>query len=425
MKQARSTLLPQIDLDAAGIAIDEDRARVSLGVQPERSVSGSATLSQLIYSEDAWSNYRVEKHLQVSREEQRDTVRLDITRDAAVTYLNVLRTKTLEGIQKENLKLTRANLDRARVRVSIGVASRAEEFRWESEIANVRRDVLQAQARRQQAETNFNRLLNRPLEEPFLTEEADLRDPVLLISDQRFFFYVDNPRNFSLFRDFLVEEGLATAPELKQFDAAIAAQERILMTSKRAFWVPTFAFEGSVTELLAEGGAGTREDSLAGLNNTDWSLGLFATFPLVEGGGKFATIKRAREDLSSLRLDRQSTAEKVAERIRVALDETGFSYPNIGLSRDAAEAAKKNLHLVTDSYERGVVSIIDLLDAQNNALVAVEEAENAVYNFLTDLMDVQRAIGKFDFFLSPQEREAWFQRLKKFYIRAGVAPGKR
>jgi outer membrane protein TolC len=309
--------------------------------------------------------------------------------------------------------------------VSIGLASRAEEFRWESEIATSRQFVLRATARRRQAETNLNRLLNRPLEEPFLTVEADLSDPLLIVSDRRFFYYVDNPRNFSLFRDFLVAEGLDAAPELKRLNAAIAAQERVLVSSKRSFWLPTFSLEANVTEVLAEGGDGQRSDSITGLNNTDWSVGAFATFPLLEGGNKFATIKRASEELSGLRLEYQSTAEKIEERIRVAFDETGFSYPSIRLSREGAEAARKNFDLVTDQYVRGVVSIIDQLDAQNNALVANEDAQNAVYNFLIDLMNVQRATGKFDFFMSRQERDGWFLRLESFFEKHGVTPGRR
>ena len=53
---------------------------------------------------------------------------------------------------------------------------------------------------------------------------------------------------------------------------------------------------------------------------------------------------------------------------------------------------------------RGVVSIVDLLDAQNTALSADEDAENAVFTFLIDLMRVQRAVGRFDFFMTPDDR---------------------
>ncbi len=423
VKQARSVLLPQVGLDARGEIIDDDRAKISSGATPERSVTGSVTASQLLYDEDTWSNYSVEKKVQTSREEQRDTVELDIIRDAAVAYLNVLRAKTLERVEKDNLKLTRANLERAQVRVSVGVANRSEEFRWQSEIARNRSNVLFTQARTRQTENRLNRLLNRPLEEQFATIETDLRDPLLIVSDPRLFPYVDNPRNFRTYSDFMVSEGLEIAPELLGFDAAIAAQERILVNAKRAFWLPSFAAQGSVSELLAESGEGKRSDS--SLDDTDWRVGVFATFPLVEGGGKFATIKRAREELSRIQLEKEATSERIDQRIRSALHQASASYPNIRLSRDAAEASGRNLELVTDQYVRGLVSIVDLLDAQNSALSADQDAENAVYNFLIDWMDVERAAGRFDFRMTQAEREEWFQRLQEFFNKAGVEPIKR
>jgi outer membrane protein len=202
----------------------------------------------------------------------------------------------------------------------------------------------------------------------------------------------------------------------------MAAQQRILTSSKRAFWLPDFSLEGSVSELFDDDGEGTRDQSPLGLDNTDWSVGVFASFPLVSGGGKSADIKRAREELSGLRLERQSTSQRIEERIRSALYETGASYPSIKLSRQGAEASRQNLDLVTDSYMRGVVSIIDLLDAQNTALLSDEDSENAVYTFLIDLMRVERAMGRFDFFMTPDDREAMFQKLEAFFQKAGVQP---
>ena len=425
VNQARSSLLPQIDLDARGAVIDDDRAETSGGVTPERSLTGSVTATQLLYDEDSWSNYSVEKKLQTSREEQRDTVELDTIRNAAVAYLDVLRAKTLERVEKDNLRLTRANLERALVRVSVGVANRSEEFRWQSEISRNRANVLFAQARTRRTENRLNRLLNRHLEEQFATIETDLQDPLLIVSDPRLLPYVDNPRNFRIYRDYVVEEGLRVAPELLGFDAAIGAQERILVNAKRAFWLPSFAAQGTVSELLAESGEGKRSSSQSNLDDTDWSVGVFATFPLVEGGGKFATIKRAREELSRLQLERQATAERIDQRVRSALHEASASYPNINLSRSAAEAARKNLELVTDQYGRGLVSIVELLDAQNSSLRADQDAENAVYNFLINWMDVERAAGRFDFLMTQAEREEWFQRLQEFFNQAGVEPIKR
>ena len=67
------------------------------------------------------------------------------------------------------------------------------------------------------------------------------------------------------------------------------------------------------------------------------------------------------------------------------------------------------------------MSILDLLDAQNVALNAELLEANSVYDFFIDLMEVQRAANRFDFFLGPAEREAWYERLEEHFDRAGVS----
>ena len=150
------------------------------------------------------------------------------------------------------------------------------------------------------------------------------------------------------------------------------------------------------------------------------SIGL--TFPLFQGGNKSATSLRVREELRELQFERAATLQRVEERVRAALYQTGASFPSIRLSRKAAESTGKTLELVVDQYSRGAVDIIKLLNSQNAALNANEAAANAVYEFLIDLTKVQRAVGQMNFFQSPEERAAWFERLKAFFVNAGVSP---
>jgi outer membrane protein TolC len=270
----------------------------------------------------------------------------------------------------------------------------------------------------------LNRLLNRHLYEVIMPQETGLNDPVLLISDKRFFRYVSTPKNFDKYTDFAVQEGFEQSPELRRIDAALAAQKRILAASKRSFWLPEFFLQGDVTQKFAESGKGTAPiaiDTSDGTisapkaDDTDWSIGISAKFPLYQGGAKKADYLQVRQEISRLRITKRSIHHRVEERIRFFLQETSASYQAIELSRDGAHASAKNLAMVTDSYERGRVSIIDLIDAQNAALVAEQLAANAVYDFLIDLMNVQRAIGRFDFGLTPEEREQWFKRIDAFF----------
>ena len=424
VKKARSGLLPKVEVSGLGRIIDPDRARASFGSEAERKLIASASLTQLLYAEPAWANWTIQKHLQTSRIEEEEKLRLDIVQEAATSYLNILRAKTFERIEKDNLKLTRSNLEMAQMRKSIGISGPAEVYRWESQIAASRQAVLRAQSGRELAEQALNQLLNRPLAEPFLTKEVGLRDPLLITSDLRLAVYVNDPWSLSIFRQFMVREGLDRSVELRALEAAIAAQERQLATAKRSFWSPTAVLSGEVSHDLAEGGAGSDGVSLPPAlsgaiptsDETDWSVGVNLSLPLFEGGERFAERKRATQDLARLRLERAAVRERIDQRIQAAVIRTEASYPSIQLSQDAAEAAGKNLELVTDAYSRGVVSILDLIDAQNASLVAGQAAANAVYDFLIDLMEFQRAANLFDFFSSPEERESWFTRMKAFFV---------
>ena len=68
---------------------------------------------------------------------------------------------------------------------------------------------------------------------------------------------------------------------------------------------------------------------------------------------------------------------------------------------------------------QGIKSIIDLIDAQNSALVADQEAANAKFNFLIDLMTVQRSLGRFFLFEPDKDRQAFMDRLDAFMVAKG------
>lgn len=417
MKKARALLLPQVDIKAQGVMIDKDLALPQLG-QVERSLSGVLSVKQLIFSDGANGNIDIQKHIQQSREFKQNEIRLDIMRETAVTYLNLLRIHTFERIQKENLKLSRSNLDLAQVRQGVGFSGLSEVYRWESQIARDRIAVIQSSAQRNLVEMALNRLLHRPLEEPFETVDVGLNDPYLISSHQRIFDYISNPWLFDIFRSYRVQDGLAASVELKQLDAVIAAQTRAMKIAQRKFWAPTVAAQGEWSNALSRSGAGSQAPAPGG--DTNWKIGLEASLPLFSGGERFAKVRQARQILEELQLERSAVAERIEQHVRSTLHWVGASRAAIRLSRDAAEAAGHNLELTTDAYSRGAVSILELLDAQNAALRSQQGAASAVYDFLIDVMEAERAVGGFNFFRDPVEVKAYFDRLDAHYKELGA-----
>ena len=417
IRQARAALLPQLGLGGRYVGIEEDDATAIPG-RAERTTSGSLTLDQSLYSEPAWANLAVQERLQTAREHEREQVRLDIVLDTARAYLGVLRAKTNERVQKNNLRLTRSNLELARARRRIGTAGPSEVYRWESEIANAQRAVVEAQAQTRVAELALNALLHRPLEQPLATAEVGLDEPNLIASQQRLYDLIDNPASFRVLRDFVVQDAFAAVPELRQLDARIAAQERTLDSARRAFWQPSVGLHADRTETFARDGA--RGAPLPGIDDHETTIALQLSIPLFTSGARSAQQAKAYEELSGLRVQRTAIAERVEQRVRAALHTTRGAYTAIRLSRAAADAARNNLDVVRDAYSRGTVSILDLLDAQNAALLAELRAATVVYDFIGGLMEVERAAARFDFFLTSADQADWFARVERYFAERGV-----
>lgn len=420
VRSSRSELFPQVSFGLSAQKIDGDRASAQQGLNPETALRGTLSLSQPVLSESRRASYDIEKYSQNARVHALKQTRLDVVEEVAVAYLDVLRAKTLQRIQRDNLKLTRTNLRLAEVREQVGFSGPSEVFRWQSQIATDRQNLIQADVQRELAQINLNRILNMPAEAPFETTEVGLDDPSLFTSDKRFTRYIDNPFSFDLLRRFVVTDSLQRSPEAKRLQENIAAQERLLKASKRVFYMPEISLDASATRLLGDGGDGENTAS-SPADETDYTIGLNLSLPLYTSGRLTSEVRRVHEELAGLRAQQSAVRNQIEQRVRNAMHTARGSFAAIDLSRDAADAAHRSLKLVRDSYSNGTVSIIELIDAQNAALIADQQAANAVYDFLADLMEVERASGSFNFFAKPSDRESWYLRLDNYFARNGIS----
>ena len=83
-----------------------------------------------------------------------------------------------------------------------------------------------------------------------------------------------------------------------------------------------------------------------------------------------------------------------------------------------SDAATESLELVRDQYAEGTVNVTDLLDAQNQKFTADQALTIATFEFLADLIELERAIAWFEADNDPAARDALVERLRS----AAVAP---
>lgn len=412
-KLARSQLFPQLGIGAEAVRIDEDRANPI--VQAERSTDAEIAGSQVVYSDNVRAAWKIAGFLESAAEYGYQTRALDTLQAAANGYLAVLRARALERVQRSNLEVTRTHLELARLRQSIGASGRGDVLRWESQLATDRQNLVAAESDRRVALVAFNRTLNRSQNRPFVPTDEDIAQSIALFQDDRFRAFIDNAAVWELFQDFLVEDTLRQAPELRELDWLVTAQRRQLVAAKRRYYVPELTLGGSLGRNLERSGAGS-DLTGTGLDDESWAISLSASWPLFTSGALRASLDSERYTLRQLEQQRAAVSEQLETRTRVALHRASGTYPSLEFSTEAADAAAENLDLVTDAYRTGAVSVTELIDAQNAALAADLRAVDARYAYLIDVVDILRATGDFTLLVDPGRTEAWFQDVES-YIR--------
>jgi len=252
------------------------------------------------------------------------------------------------------------------------------------------------------------------LEDKIVCIESNIYSENLLNSENTLPRYLGNPYSFNIFKEFMVEEGLRNSPELISLGAAKEAQNRLLTSSINKFWSPTLALQAEYSNLFSKSGAGSNIPTITDDNN--WNIVLNFSLPIFDGTEKYALKRQADEKLDELQIQYKSISEKIEQSIRSQLYNVGASFAAIRELKISAEAAAKSLKVVQDAYALGAVSILDLLDAQNAALVSEELASNSIFDFTINLMILERTVGKFYLQLTETEAMDYLQRLEDFYI---------
>lgn len=417
---ARSGLLPQLSSDASWVRIDRERAEASLGIFPLRTFSVGVALEQAIFDDSIISRYRQARRAFESSQLDQEAVIQDIMLEAGLRYLAVLSAEALYRIELENLALTQRNLELARLRRQIGAAGPEEVFRFESLLAEVRADVIGRKSQVRKAVTGLNRSMGMDQSAEWTTVPMSKEAAIELFLGEKFIRLVENMESFDRLRAFSIDVAMERL-RIRSMEKHLEAQKIEVDRLGRRFYLPTVGGSAHYERRLSENRPSADIPLPGGISGfdldpgrDDWTLGIKISFPLFEGGRRVKELSAARAELKGLRAELDRFKQISEQEVRDQLDALYHSYPNINLTRVSAETARENLNVVREKYARGAVSIIDLLDAQTQAIAREQAASVAVFAMVSDLLRYQRAISWMGMLPNQKEKADFRQKLENF-----------
>lgn len=426
LKGAKAMYEPGLKVSAQHITIDKDRAD-SIITPAERSAKLGAELTWLLRSEKANANIGIQKLFSAIKTEEERALMLDLVKDALQGYIDILRANTMLNIQKDNLEVTRSNLEMAKLRERVGSSGPAEIYRWEIQMASARQGVVSSEGAKNKAELFLKQLLNLSQEKQLKLEPFDLDKDCFYMNYKQIEPLIGNPQGFKTFGRFMVAEAFEFSPELVQLERNLEVLERLRRSERAEGREPSVGVKANFTRTFDEAGVGRVKSVPAPFNsvfkipdNNDWFVGVEASLPIFEGGRRKAKVREYEAGIEGLRVRRQLVADRLELNTLACLEDTKASYSHIRLAKTRAEFAAKTLELVQSAYSRGAISILDLIDAQNAFLVSTEGAAAAKFAFVKDFVALCRAVGSFDIMLSPTCNADWQGRIKGWLEEKGL-----
>nr|WP_244315079.1 efflux transporter outer membrane subunit [Paraburkholderia unamae] len=149
-------------------------------------------------------------------------------------------------------------------------------------------------------------------------------------------------------------------------------------------------------DISLTGQAGTRATSPHDLTHwasVFWSWGPSVSLPVFQGGALVANLRLSKLQQVEAALDYRKTVLVALRDVNNALDVYRTDQARLVSLDESVGAQRRADELARDSYRKGIVSFIDVLDADRQLSSAARNAQQAELQVCTDLVSLYKALG--------------------------------
>lgn len=428
IEKAKSKYKPRVEASATALIIDEDRAK-SILTPAEQTLTAGVTLNQVIFSEDLNMSLDILNKQKGIKEEELKKLELDLILEVSEAYISILKVETYAKMQKNNLDLTKMNLEIAKERKNAGISGMTDIYRLESELSQNISSFVETILNIELAKTNLKRIINYDLNVPLEISNIDFNNKDYLTSNKELLDFITNQNNSNILVEFMHDLAIKKSSDLKNIDYGINIQERLIKNTKNKKFMPTVALKAdySINNIIAEGAGTSFPDyksiidpntqkglsSIVGaFGNPDefnWSVGIGFRLPIYSGGELKLDKKISENEIETLELKRNTVEKLLEQQIRANISKITSEYSKIKNAEVSLNSATKALNIVKDSYSKGITSIFDLISVQNSAFSAEQYKVTSTYNLIIEVMRAERTIGDFYILKDNYEKEKFVE----------------
>ncbi|HET9553055.1 MAG TPA: TolC family protein [Anaeromyxobacteraceae bacterium] len=380
VRQAAAPLLP--GLTATGSATrNSDEARINIGklltlppgvaapppvtIQPLHSVSGAVTLRVPLLVPSAWFDLEAARGGARSAAAQAEASRRALRASLAATAFLGAAAEEAVTATEQAVRNAAALAESADRKVKAGTAAPLDALRARTEQVKREGDLVRARADLDKVRLALGALLGR---------ETPVR---VTVPDEA-------PAAAPAGEEALVAEALDHRPEL----AAAAAQVEGAEAQVRSAWARL------APQLSASGSAFAADVPYPTGAKDGWRATLDLTWPLYDGGLRYGKRREAEARVAGARAGAEAQRIAVGQEVRDAARDVAVAAERLRLAGEQRRLAAEAAGTAQRTYEAGVASSLDVVDADDRLYAADIGLADARARLASARVALDRALGR-------------------------------
>jgi outer membrane protein len=303
--------------------------------------------------------------------------------------------KTLE-VLNQSLQLAVASYQRDKRALELGALPPLDIYRSESQVAQRKLPVIQAEYNLKQVETTFRQTIGADLDaragalDLQLTDSADAGDKLAIVDLQEALASAlrDRPEIESQNQQLAIDDvSTRVANNNLRPDLSLGATY-----TSNGLGGPVFDNSSGTPVLVSGGGLGDSFSQLGGFNFPTYAVSLQLRFPFRNSAASAdlgSALVSKRRDLYQLRKVQQN----ISTEVKNAVHDLEMAELVIIAARTSRDLTAKNLAAEERKYQLGAQTIFFVLDAQNQLAQAEQSLVRAQIAYQKSLAEVDHATG--------------------------------
>jgi outer membrane protein len=391
VKEARSSLLPRVMFSETATAGDDPVYVFGSKLRQQRFTSSDFALNvlntptpfgnyatrfggtwNLFDSLMSWRSLNRSERVKDAAAQQLDRTDQEIVFHVTESYYAVLLEKKQLDVAEQALKTAEAILEQSKNRVESGVAVESDSLSAQVRLAARKQELVRAKNNVSMAQAQLSAAMGLSTQGEFEpTDEVTERELPLASLEE------------------LEKQAVEMRPDLKRMRSEEAAQQQSVSMAKSSFGPRVNAFAGWEMD---------NPTLLAGGGGNNWLAGIEVQVDLFQGGAKRAELSREQALQDKIAAARESATDAVRLEVRRAYYDVDATRQQIEVARAAIAESQESLRINQDRYEAGLMTITDLLAAEDAARRTQTDYWEAVCRYYTGYAALELASGT----LNPQ-----------------------